>query len=322
MSIQENISLADFSTFKIGGPARFFCAVRNVDELEEAMDFAIQNRLKVFIIGRGSNLLISDQGFDGLVIRVDFQTLSSNTTEEGIEMHIGAGTSLTKLALDLQREGLSGLEWAAGIPATLGGAIANNAGANGSDISTSLKEVEVLEMDTDENGVLQRFDLKRLAKEDCGFGYRKSVFKESKRFIILSALLSFATGEQAEIAAATGRNMESRRSKQPLEYPNIGSIFKNPALSKEQQARLGSNYPQFADICKNGTVPAGWLIELAGLKGKGIGSAAVSEKHANFIINTGNATAEDVTALISLIKQKVRDQFGIQLQEEIEYVGF
>lgn len=321
-SLQQNIRLADHSTFKIGGPARFFCTIRDTDELQEALDSAIQNSLKVFIIGHGSNLLISDKGFDGLVLKMESQTLSSRETATGVEIHLGAGIPLTRLSLDMQKEGLSGLEWSAGIPATLGGAIANNAGANGKDISSVLNTVDVFELQTDENGVLTGFDLKQLEKAECGFAYRKSIFKDTKRFIIFSATLELERGEATKIKEETLRSIENRRVKQPLEFPNIGSIFKNPILTPKEQEDLSERYPQFQDICKNGTVPAGWLIELCDLKGKKIGGAAVSEKHANFIINTGNATAEDVLALISLIKQKVRDKFGVQLQEEIEYVGF
>ena len=322
LSILQDVPLKDYSTFKIGGPARYFSSPKDEDELQEALDFAIQKRLPVFVIGRGSNLLISDKGFDGLVLRVGIQNMSSEESGDIIKMRLGAGIPLTKLALDLAKEGLGGLEWAAGIPATLGGAVVNNAGAQGRDMAGLLESVEALVMDFDpENKALAHFDIRKLQKDECGFAYRTSIFKENKKYIVLYATLSFRKGDIETIRETTSKNIENRSHKQPLEYPNIGSIFKNPSLSQTEQDRLVKDYPDSQNILKDGTVPAGWLIEKAGLKGRRIGGAMVSEKHANFIVNAGGATAEDVMILISLVKEKVRVESGIQLHEEIEFVG-
>lgn len=321
-NIKEKISLKEYSTFKIGGEAKYFCEAANEGEVKSALDFAIENKVPVFIIGKGSNLLISDQGFGGLVLKIENQDIAVKETDNGPEADLGAGILLTKLVLDFQKDGIGGLEWSAGIPATLGGAICNNAGANGKDISESVKLVKVLEMKFNEQeGYLENYEFREMLKGECGFEYRKSVFKESKKYVIIGATLLFQRKDKEEMKKEIDKNMENRRLKQPLEYPNVGSIFKNPILTEDQK-KVFIHCSNFGDVCRNNIVPAGWLVEQVGLKGKKIGGAMVSEKHANFIINTGDAKAEDVVILISVIKQKIRSKFGIQLQEEIEYVGF
>lgn len=322
LQIRENVPLSGYSTFKIGGPARYFCIAKSEEEAREALDFAIENKLRVFAIGRGSNLLISDDGFDGLVLKAEILEKEIKEGEKGIEARLGAGLSLVKLVLDFQGEGIAGLQWAAGIPATFGGAVANNAGAKGLDMGGAIKEVRALEMRFSPEGYLTGYAPKTLTHDECGFSYRKSIFKESKRFVILDAVLALKRGDGEALKEEVARNMEARSSKQPLEYPNMGSIFKNPALSRKEQNVLARKCPDISKVLKDDAVPAGFLIEKAGLKGKKVGGVMVSEKHANFIVNTGGGKAEDVVILISLIKEKVRATFGIQLKEEIEYVGF
>lgn len=322
LNILENLPLSGYSTFKIGGPARYFCAAKDEGETREALDFAIANRLRVFVIGRGSNLLISDEGFDGLVLKTEITDKEVREKGAEIEARLGAGLSLVKLVLDFQNEGIAGLEWAAGIPATLGGAVANNAGAKGGDMGSLVKAAEILEMELAPEGHISNYAPRRLSHGECGFSYRKSVFKGSKNLVILDATLSLKKGDSEALRQEIAGNMEARRDKQPLEYPNIGSIFKNPVLSPQEQEALSRKCPHLAEMVRNDAVPAGFLIEKAGMKGKRIGGVQVSEKHANFIVNTGSGKAEDVVILISLIKEKVRAVFGIQLKEEIEYVGF
>lgn len=322
LQIQENISLSGFSTFRIGGPARYFCIAKDEGEVSEALDFAIKDKLRVFVIGRGSNLLVSDDGFDGLVLKTELLDRKIKEGEGATEVRLGAGISLVRLILDFQSEGIAGMEWAAGIPATFGGAVANNAGAKGMEIGGAVKEVRALEMQSSSEGYLTGYTPKTLSHDECGFSYRKSIFKESKRFVILDAVLSLRRGDSEDMKQEIAKNLEARSSKQPLEHPNIGSIFKNPVLSRQEQESLSRKCPDFAKVIKDDTIPAGFLIEKAGMKGKKIGGVIISEKHANFIVNTGGGKAEDVVILISLIKEKVRVVFGIQLKEEIEYVGF
>lgn len=322
-NIKENVPLKEYSTFKIGGNAKYFCEARNEEEVCRALDFAIENKLAVFVLGRGSNLLISDKGFNGLVMKMENREVRIGETENGYEAAAESGEYLAKLILDFQKEGISGLEWGAGIPATVGGAICNNAGAYGKDVGQSIKSVRVIEMKKDEkNSYLAGYEMKKINKSDCGFSYRKSIFKEKKDFLILEGVFSLGEGNPEEMRKSIEETIKNRASKQPLEYPNIGSIFKNPEISPSDAQRIFADNPEAREKFRPGTVPAGWLIEQTGLSGKSVGGAMVSEKHSNFIINTGGATAEDVVILISLIKQKVRVKFDVQLSEEIEYVGF
>ena len=321
-NIRENVPLKEYSTFKIGGNADYFCEAANEREVLEALDFAIEKKLPVFILGRGSNLLISGNGFRGLVIRIEKKEVVIKKTKEGCEVSSGAGMSLTKLILDLQKKGISGLEWGAGIPATVGGAVCNNAGAYGKDMGGVVKSVKIIEMTFDASGGLANYQKREMPQKDCRFAYRKSIFKSDKKFVILGATFSLFEENSGDMKKAIEETMKNRAGKQPLEYPNIGSIFKNQEVSPAEAEKIFAESPEDRERFRPGIIPAGWLIEQAGLRGKKVGGAMVSEKHCNFIVNTGNATAEDVVILISLIKQKVRVKFDVQLSEEIEYVGF
>ena len=334
VKIQENILLSKYTSFKIGGPAKYFCVVENVDEIQKALEFTKKNNLNIFILGGGSNLLISDNGFDGLVIRIMNQELRIKNNE----VFIGSGLSLAKLVSESVKKNLTRLEWVAGIPGTVGGAIANNAGAFGKCMEDVVKEVEVLKFSSSDKVCSERepnkenWEIKKFTNKQCQFSYRSSIFKKDKKYIILDAVLKLEKGDQEKSKKITtasslekrvGEILRSRKEKQPLEHPSAGSVFKNPVVNDQHLDKLKKEFPELNKIVKNNTIPAGWMIEqIEGLKGKKIGGAMISEKHCNFIVNTGNAKAEDVIILISLIKQKVRSHFGIQLKEEIEYVGF
>lgn len=320
--IRENVSLKDHSTFKIGGPARYFALAKSEAEARLALDFAVEKRLKVFVIGRGSNLLISDKGFDGLVLKYEDTGVETEEGADGFWVRVAGGVSLTKLALDCAKGGMSGLEWASGIPATVGGAVSNNAGAHGSDMSRSVESVRAFKLERDGAGILTGYAQCELEKAQARFSYRDSLFKESKGYLILSAVFALGRGDKDALLSGITENTKKRVAAQPLEYPNIGSIFRNPALSPAKAEVLLREYPEAAGVIRDVVIPAGWLIEQTELKGKVIGGAQVSSKHANFIVNVGGATAEDVVILISLIKEKIRVQFDLQLREEIEYVGF
>ena len=349
IKIQENISLSKYTSFKIGGPARYFCVVKDIDEIKEALEFTGKKKLKVFVLGGGSNLLIADKGFDGLVIRIQ----NSKFKIQNSNIICGSGLSLAKLVFELAEADLTDIEWAAGIPGTVGGAIANNAGAFGKCMEDVVKEVEVLEINRwlhspdravepiaqkgststhllpsssqggQARGELSQWNQRMFTNKQCQFSYRNSIFKKEKKYIILDAVLKLEKGDQEKSKKTIAEILESRREKQPLEHPSAGSVFKNPVVNDQHLDKLKKEFPELNKIVKNNTIPAGWMIEqIEGLKGKKVGGAMVSEKHCNFIINTGNAKAEDVVILISLIKQKVRNHFRIQLKEEIEYIGF
>jgi UDP-N-acetylmuramate dehydrogenase len=257
--------------------------------------------------------LVSDNGFDGLVIKIQNSRLRPTGGQAKKIIYAGAGVYLAELIKFSTSKNLTGLEWAIGIPKiTVGGAIVSNAGAFGKSMSEIIQKVIIL----DEKSQVANYNFK-----DCKFGYRESVFKHKKNLIILAAEIKLEKGDSKVSREKIREYIKKRKSSQPLEYPSAGSIFKNISFSEILPETL-NKCPMLEEFREAGKVPAGWLIEAVGLKGKKIGQAQISEKHANFIINTGNARAEDVIILISLTKQKVRNKFGLQLMEEIEYVGF
>ncbi len=286
-NFQRNILLASYTTFKIGGPAKYFYEAKDAEDIIKAVKMACQLNIPYFILGGGSNLLVSDKGFEGLVIKVQ----SSRFKVQSCRIFIDAGVKLSKLVDLAVKNSLTGLEWAAGIPGTIGGAVRGNAGAFGGSMSEIVKLVKVL----------RGRNIKQLVSKDLKFTYRDSIFKHNKD-IILSTELQLKKGSQAEIKKQIKKNLQHRRENQPIKALSTGCVFKNVRNKLNKSAAE--------------------LIEEAGLKNKAIGGAIISKKHANFIINTGKAKAEDVIILISLIKAKVRNKFGIQLQEEVQYVGF
>jgi UDP-N-acetylmuramate dehydrogenase len=316
--IQQNILLASYTTMKIGGPAKFFCEIKNESELEEAVQYAKNNNLPAYVIGGGSNILFSDKGFAGLVIRLISQ---SNGNQPIVKMRMEkgsyflecwAGENLSSILKIVSESSLSGLEWAAGIPGTVGGAVRGNAGAFGSDMSKTVETVGVLE--------ISNFKLKISScnLNDCGFSYRGSVFKENDNLIITSVVLKLQKGNKTEIETKVKENIRKRIEKQPKGL-SAGSFFKNPVCKDEG---LRSQFETDTGLkCKDDKIPAGWLIAEAGFLGKKVGDIQVSENHGNFVINLGNGKAEEVIMLSSMIKQKIREKFNIQLVEEIQYVG-
>jgi len=320
MIIQKNILLAQYTTFKIGGVAKFFCEVKDEEKILEALRFAQEKSLHVFVLGGGSNILVSDKGFDGLVIKIsNFKFKISNSA-----ITCDSGCHLSKIVNESVEAGLTGLEWAAGIPGTVGGAVRGNAGAKalGGEISDSIDSVRVLDMD---DLKVKMFDL-----AECKYEYRNSIFKKSPNLIVLSTTLKLEKGDKSESEKKIKEVLEKRKEKQPMEFPSPGSFFKNPVLHQgyggQVDAKNKDLKKQFeidtGQKIRDDKIPAPWLIEEAGMKGEKIGGAMVSEKHANFIVNTGGATAEDVITLAAVIKTRVRNKFGIQLQEEVQMVGF
>lgn len=310
LNIQKNIPLALYTTFKIGGAAKFFCEAKNEEEILEALKLAQEKNLPVFVLGGGSNVLVSDKGFDGIVIKIQ------NTKYKIIDTIVDcdAGCSLSKIVSESVKSGLTGLEWAAGIPGTVGGAVRGNAGARtlGGEMADAIESVKVLDVDD--------LQLKNYDSGMCGYEYRNSVFKQNPNLIILSANLKLKKGDKEKSQKIVKEILAKRKEKQPMEFPSPGSFFKNPIV--EDKNLIKQFETDTGQKIRDGKIPAPWLIEEAGLKGKKIGGAMVSEKHANFIVNTGNATAENVIMLAAIIKTKVRNKFGIQLQEEVQMVGF
>lgn len=309
LDIKKNIFLSDFTTFHLGGPARFFVEVKDKNKLEEALQFAREKKIKWFILGGGSNLLVSDQGFDGLVIQIN----NRESEIQGTEIVVSAGLFLSEVVFLARKNNLSGLEWATGIPGSVGGAIFGNAGAYGSTIKDSITKVEILDL------TQEKFLWKEYSVGDCHFKYRTSIFKQKKECVIFSAVFSLKISKEEEIEARMRDVIQKRKGKIP-QNPSAGSFFKNPIV---ENLKVLVEFEKDQNIkSRGGKIPAGWLIDQLDLRGQKIGGAMISQEHANFIINAGNAKAEDVIILASLIKQKVRNRFGIQLEEEVQFLGF
>jgi len=299
--------LSKYTTFKIGGPAKYFFIAQSNEDLVRAVTFAKKLKLPFYILGNGSNLLISDSGFNGLVI---LNKASDILFKKDNKVVADAGVMFTDLINKTIDQGLTGLEWGIGIPGTIGGCVRGNAGAYGGQMADNLIGVEIMK-----GG--KQFVLKN---EQCKFGYRESVFKHNNDLII-SAEFQLHKGDKKQSLAKIKEILKTRNAKLP-EFPSAGSVFKNIMINSEniEQIKNLRNLPQ--EYLERKKIPAAWLIETLDLKGYKIGDAQISDKHANFIVNIGKATANDVLQLISYIKMKVRDELGIQLREEIEYVGF
>lgn len=274
------------TTFKIGGPADLLFLPRQLDELKTMIELCQAQKIHYEIMGRGSNLLVRDKGIRGIVINLSEFNLF--TEVEGTKIIAGSGVNLTNLSILAKENGLSGLEFAYGIPGTLGGAVVMNAGAYSGEIQDIVKIVCVLD---------QEGKLFKVEGNELGFSYRKSIF-QSKNWIIVDVEMEMKSAASKEIKTRMEDYFSRRQNKQPLSYPSAGSTFKRP----------DNHY-------------AGVLIEQAGLKGKKIGQAQVSPKHAGFIINLGWATASDVLNLMELIQKTVNQKFGVELIPEVKVIG-
>jgi UDP-N-acetylmuramate dehydrogenase len=320
LKIQENIVLAPYTTFKIGGPARYFVEVSAEETLIEALQYAKNNNLAVFVLAGGSNVLVSDEGFDGLVIKVRSHPayqqagkLKLKIESKNSEVFISCwcGDSLSNLVNFCVENSLTGLAWAAGIPGSIGGAIRGNAGAFGRTIGYNIENVQVLDLETLR---IKAYDLR-----SCNFSYRSSFFKENDNLMVVSARIKLHKGNKDEIRSEIKEITRKRIERQPKEA-SAGSFFENPVVKNRE---LVERFEKDKEVkCRDNKLPAGWLISEAGLRGKKMGGAKVSEEHGNFVVNSGNATAKDVITLVSFIKQQVRDKFGVQLKEEVQFVGF
>jgi UDP-N-acetylmuramate dehydrogenase len=306
LNIQQDVILAPYTTYKIGGPAKFFVVVTNQTELAEAVKWGKEKKLPIFILGGGSNLLISDAGWPGLVIKLSISGLEF----KGETVTVGSGVSMVSLAQEAAARSLSGLEWVASLPGTIGGAIRGNAGAFRFDIGQAVKSVTVWH---DEK-------IAEMTKDECAFGYRNSIFKQAnKNDIILSAVLELKAGDKEEIKKQLAGYISHRTQNLPIE-PSAGCVFKNVMLTDETQIPDGLKQILPMEYIKYKKIPTAWLIEQAGLKGAKVGGAEVSGLHANFILNTHGATAKDVLELIRQIKEKVYNKFNINLSEEIQII--
>ena len=279
-------AMSRHTTFKIGGPADYFLMPDKDTDVGRIVKICKESAIPYFILGNGSNLLVSDRGFRGVIIQL-FKNFS-DLRVEGDRLYVQAGTLLSRTAKKALEASLTGFEFAAGIPGTIGGAMVMNAGAYGGEMKDVTEEVTVL---------TEKGEVKTLKREELKMGYRTSIIAE-KGYLVLEAVLQLTDGDLKEIRAVMEDLKKKRISKQPLEYPSAGSTFKRP-----------KGYF------------AGKLIMDAGLRGFQVGGAQVSEKHCGFVINTGDATAEDVTELIRQVAERVKAQSGVTLEPEVKLLG-
>lgn len=285
ISYTKEEPLKKHTTFRIGGAAKYFFTPKNSTEIYDIICYCRENHMPYYILGNGSNVLFSDDGYDGAVINIFNSMNDISVTGESI--YAMAGALLSKIAVTAKDNELHGMEFAAGIPGTIGGAIVMNAGAYGGEMKDIVNYVDILDIDG---------NIKKYSCEEMHFGYRKSIV--SSDMVVVGAELKLQKGNRTEIEAEMERLKQLRVSKQPLEYPSAGSTFKRP-----------EGYF------------AGKLIEDTGLKSYRVGDAMVSEKHCGFVINCGNATCNDVKALIGDVQDKVFEKFGVQLMPEVKIVG-
>ncbi len=306
--ISENVPLKPYCRYRIGGPARALLPVRTIGELVDGLREwrARADTGRVFVMGAGCNLLVDDHGYDGLIVR---SAISFVERQPGHRVRVGAGTAMEELVASCAHHGLSGFEWAGGLPGSVGGAIVGNAGAFGGETKDRTLCVESIDLAT--------LETRTRPGPECGFAYRESVFKQrTGAEYIVAATFQLVPGDPDAIARSAQEKVAYRAARHPLDHPNVGSIFKNvdvPRLPAEVAER-------FADRVKVDPVPvlpAAVLLAEAGLKGQRIGGIEISPKHPNFFVNVDRGRACDVRRLIRLAQEVVRNEFGVELEPEI-----
>ena len=302
--VRKDVLLKDHTTFRIGGPAKYFFVAKTNNAIEKAVAAARRLKIPFFILGAGSNVLASDKGFEGLVIQLKTINYKLKTTR----LYAEAGVSMSTLVRETGKRGLAGLEWAGGLPGTVGGATRGNAGAFGGEVKDTIVQVEAI----DEKGKRRIFSHK-----ECHFGYRSSIFKE-KNLVVLSAVFHLQRGSREGIQDVAKDHIRYRKERHPLEYPNAGSIFKNCDLTKVPKT-LREEMNEVIKMDPFPVIPTAALIARATLQGLRVGDAQVSEKHPNYIVNRGNARAKDILELIAKVKKRIKNKFGVELEEEISF---
>jgi UDP-N-acetylmuramate dehydrogenase len=350
MQLQENVPLAPLTTFRLGGPARFLVEANSGIEVQEAVGFAQSRSLPLFVLGGGSNLVVSDSGWPGLVLKVAIPGIDRRSAEEDDKaiFDVGAGESWDRFASQAVMARCAGVECLSGIPGSVGGTPVQNVGAYGQDVSQTIASVEVFDRKDGQ--------MRELCREACGFSYRSSIFNTSERgrFIILRVAYALTPGGEAHIEYADlKRHFEGRETRPDLaetreavrhirarkgmlivagdpDCQSAGSFFKNPVLSAEQHEDLdkraavkGFTVPSYPALEKNRKVSAAWLVEKSGFaRGYGFGHVGISSKHALAIVNRGGATAAEVLALKDQIQHRVEEIWGVRLEPEPVMVGF
>ncbi len=343
-TIQENVPLAELTTFKIGGKARFFVRAKSETEIIEALEFAEQNSLDIFILGGGSNILIADEGFDGLVLQIALKGISTFAEKDGtIYVTANAGEDWDEFVKICVEKNLAGIECLSGIPGFVGGTPVQNVGAYGQEVSETIVSVRCFDRRAKE--------IKELTNAECGFAYRTSVFNTTRKnqYIVLAVTYALELNGEAKIVYADLKNyfgdkkptltetrnavLKIRSAKSmvidaaDINTKSAGSFFKNPIVSKEKFAEMcalfGDKIPSYAVDGETVKIPAAWLIEESGFqKGYVKGNVGLSTRHTLAIVNLGSAAAKDVLALKAEIQARVKKQFSVELKPEPIFVGF
>lgn len=301
--VKLNESLAKHTTFKIGGPAKFFVIVRKNESLVGLLNHLTAEGMDYFVLSGGSNLLLNDAGYDGLVIKIATTDAPKITPKgAGFDLEIDAGVSLGMVVNIAAKNSLGGMDWAVGVPGTFGGAIRGNAGAMGKDISTVTQWVEIW----------RDGEVLKIKNEDCKFAYRDTIFKHNKD-IILRACIYLEPGDKLKIMENMQTYLKQRKH---TPFPSAGSFFKNLKLDKWPGDK--KELPEL--FIQRGSVPVGWMTEQLGLRGLSAGGAKISDEHGNYVINYHNATQADVLTLVEEIKQRVYNKFGVELEPEVQIV--
>lgn len=321
MRVIYDYPLSSFLWYRIGGKAKYFVEVTSKEDIPELSEFLIKEQPKViFICGLGSNLVFKDEDFDGAVIAVakPEEEKPLLVTPDGL-LTVFAGDTMDSAIQFAFSNGLIGLEWAGGLPGTVGAGVRGNVGAFGGEIKDSVKEVEVLSLSEPEKGITA------LQNEELNFSYRHSFIKEHPELLVLSVTFSLSRGSDEDLRRAREtyeKNKEYRRVNHPLEYPNCGSVFKNIKTPHHVDAVLRV-WPELEEKVKknwHGKVSMGYIIYKLGLKGYRIGNAQISEKHCNFIVNLGGAKASEVRSIIGEVQRRCYELFGFRPEVEVEIV--
>jgi UDP-N-acetylmuramate dehydrogenase len=315
--LKINYRLEKLTTLKMGGPAKFFVPVKDEKELIESLNLAKELGIKWYIIGEGSNLVPSDRGFDGLIIKNEI----ADFKRERNGVFVGAGNNLLKLIFKLNELGLGGMEKMAGIPGTVGGAICGCAGAFGQEIKGCLTKVKIF----DASATLRPIGEKTrwLSKKQCRFGYRESIFKKKRDWVIIGAEFKLKKEKSEKLLKISEEIVNIRKKKYPPNLLCPGSFFKNVVVKDIKPAKLRKRFLEKIDKSKIvfGKVPAGYVLEMVGAKGMGCGDVKVAEYHGNLIYNSGKGKASEIEKLAKTLRIRVRKKFGIKLEEEIQYLG-
>jgi UDP-N-acetylmuramate dehydrogenase len=303
--LRKNISLASISNYKLGGVASYISEPTTVEIAILALEWAHENKQSVFIWGSGTNILPSDDGYQGLILHPKFSEINLSKNE----VTVGSGVLMKDLLKFTIKNKLSGLEWAGGLPGTVGGAVRGNAGCFGGEIKDNVKEVISLN--------IKNKKIKKRTNKQCQFQYRQSIFKKhGGRDLIVSVRLKLKSGDVSQIRKSIAERVAYRKERHPIEYPNAGSMFKNVPW-KQVPDKQKPTLKEVIKIDPFPVVPTAYLLSECNLKGKTFGGAKISEKHPNFIINFNHATTHDVKSLLFVMKQAVYKKFGIKIEEEI-----